>query len=323
MNRLKLLRNILTIIISALYFIISLPTLKAQQISANASIDTNKIWIGGQTNLKLSVTANSTTKIKWPILKDSIQKIELISIGKIDTSYSTDKKFTTYAQSIVITSFDTGFKAIPPVVFHYSQLPDTNKIPIETQALLLHVKGIQVDTTQAIKAIKPPLAISFSLIDFLVEYWYYLLAIALLIGIAIWWLKFRKSTPKTKIELPSEPLKPAHEIALEQLKILEDKKLWQTGSYKSYHSELTDILRTYIEGRYTIMAMELTSEEILKSLRNLDPTNTEKLSQILLLADFVKFAKGIPIHYENELSLRNAYDFINSTMITSTTTINS
>lgn len=295
-------------------------SLQAQQISVIASLDTNKILIGGQTKLNLTATTSITQHLQWPVLKDSIQKIEIVNIGKVDTTLSADKKFATYTQSITITCFDSGFKAIAPIQFAYKIVNDTTTQRLGTDALLLQVQGLVVDTTLAIKDIKPPLEIPFSIIDFVKEYWPYFAAILAIIAFIIWWFKFRKKSTAAIPDAKPEPTRPADVIAIEQLQQLEQKKLWQEGSTKLYHSELADIVRTYLENRYSIMAMELTTEETLAGLKILDQGNKEKLKQLLVLADFVKFAKAEPIHFENELSLKHAYEFVKSTKATTVKT---
>jgi len=111
------------------------------------------------------------------------------------------------------------------------------------------------------------------------------------------------------------PKRPPHETALEELKKLEGERLWQQGLVKQYHSRLTDIVRTYIEHRFGIIAMEMTTGEIMQSVRNMhfESTSAEKLSHILTLADMVKFAKLQPLPGENEMCMQHAYEFINAT----------
>ena len=96
---------------------------------------------------------------------------------------------------------------------------------------------------------------------------------------------------------------------------IKNKKLWQEGKFKEYHTLISDALRAYIENRYGVAAMELTSDEIFKIMNSqvIDGISKEKLRQVLTLADYVKFAKVIPIDVENEMSLGNAFDFINGT----------
>ena len=114
---------------------------------------------------------------------------------------------------------------------------------------------------------------------------------------------------------PGVKYKP-HELALMELEKLRVKKLWQAGKMKDYHTELTDILRKYIEDRFHLMAMESTSSEILDDLEKktgISKECREMLSRILILADLVKFAKYIPLPEDHEQSMEYSVDFINKT----------
>ena len=90
--------------------------------------------------------------------------------------------------------------------------------------------------------------------------------------------------------------RPAHEIAFEKLDQLEGEKLWQQGAIKKYHSELTHILREYLEKKFRIAALESTSEEIMREMKQVgfEPDLREKTRDLLQLSDMVKFAKAKP-----------------------------
>ena len=108
---------------------------------------------------------------------------------------------------------------------------------------------------------------------------------------------------------------PAWQQALESLDRIESLKLWQTGRYKEYYTGITDVLRIYLENQFQIPAMEMISAEIIESLER-DPSlnaQKEKVMQVLNLADLVKFAKEQPLPAENQLSLDNTREFVNST----------
>ena len=98
---------------------------------------------------------------------------------------------------------------------------------------------------------------------------------------------------------------------------IKQQKLWQQGRSKEYYTLITDTLRRYIVDRFGINAMEMTSGEILDIIRKQQEATSvyESLKQIMQLADFVKFAKMNPLPDENDLSLMNAYLFINQTKI--------
>lgn len=118
---------------------------------------------------------------------------------------------------------------------------------------------------------------------------------------------------------PAPPL-PPHVVAIRALEALHHRKLWQNEKYKLYYSELTDILRTYIAGRYGIGAMEMTSDEILEAMRTLSEQELPRkasmdLTRILREADLVKFAKAEPSAEENEAAYTMAYYFVEETKI--------
>lgn len=288
------------------------PFVNAQGIQAVARLDSSKIMIGDQVKLNLEVTHDPTQKVKFPAIKDSIHKIEILSKSKIDTVKAENSGLIIEKQQWVITAFDSGYFPIPPLRFVLNN--DTNKIT-ETEALLLSVAAPKVDTTQAIKEIKKPMEAPFSWKDFLpwiISVW---LVIGLILGI-YFYLKNRKKPVEVQEELI--PSRPAHEIALEELKKLEEEKLWQTreNGVKIYYIRLSDIVRTYIEQRFGIPAMELTTDEIIESFNRI-PVKEElkyKLKQLLQLSDLVKFAKVLPLPNEHELSLQNSYDFVKETI---------
>ncbi len=116
---------------------------------------------------------------------------------------------------------------------------------------------------------------------------------------------------------PAPPL-PPHVVAIRALEALHHRKVWQNGEFKRYYSELTDILRTYLAGRYGVGAMEMTSEEILVALRSLSEEELPRkqamaLTTILQDADLVKFAKFEPSPEQNEGAYTAAYYFVEET----------
>lgn len=133
----------------------------------------------------------------------------------------------------------------------------------------------------------------------------------LIIGFLIKWL----NRPKLVEEVHVEVIRPAHEIALEKLHDLGDKKLWQTGEVKEYQSELTYIIREYLENRYDIKALESTTDEIVTELsqKEFDPTDERNLREILQVADLVKFAKAKPEMSIHEKFLDSAKGFVRKT----------
>lgn len=111
------------------------------------------------------------------------------------------------------------------------------------------------------------------------------------------------------------PAVPPHERAIQDLETLHNQKLWQSGKVKSYYTRLTDIVRTYLEGRYGIRALEQTTDEIMRELRTADLADRSRneLRDLLRTADLVKFAKHQPAAEENEVFYYTAYYFVENT----------
>ena len=293
-----------------------LNTALAQVYTAAAKLDTNRILMGEQADLQLKVFMPAELLkepdkfIQWPALTDSISKeIEIVEASAIDTSFSTDKKTAFLTQNLTLTSFDTGFFVIPP--FRFLKGGDSSRF-FETQAMLLEVQSVKVDTTQAIKDIKPPIEAPYTLREALP---YIIAVVALVAIIYLLFLYFKKKRKKPEIILENIPEILPHVLALNELEKLKQQKLWQGGQTKLYHTLLTEIVRIYIENRFSIKALEQTSDEIILSFRSLPVNNESKsmLEQILVMADLVKFAKSVPLPAENDLSYTHAIEFVRST----------
>jgi hypothetical protein len=301
-----------------LLFIILTGKLLAQEVSVFALMDTAKIRIGEQVKIDVFVNYKSSAKklqIQWPAYGDTLRKeVEVVNVSKIDTTIP-DKSHPDNIQqhqTITITSFDSGFWALQP--FRFIINGDTSK-PTETQALLLEVQSLPVDTAEAsIKDIKTTFDEPANWKEYLpFIYW----GVGILAAIIIAWFLFLKFTKKKPVIIaPPKPQEPPHLTALRDLESIRQLKLWQQGKTKEFYTAITDTLRVYLEGRYGINAMELTTDEIMAIMRGqvIDALSKEKLLQILSLADYVKFAKAQPIDVENELSINNAVDFVRGTL---------
>lgn len=287
------------------------PGANAQSVAV-ASLDQSTIKIGEQTKLHLTVHQPVKEHINFPQLKDSITaKVQIVSAGKRDTAVDqNDKNRLAVTQTYIITSFDEGTYTIPELAFGSAR--DT----VKTNELTLRVQTVKIDTTKAIYDIKQPLAVSYTLWDWLRDHWVWVvvgLVVLLIIGGIIWYIRSR---PKKEVVVPVVKVYlPPHTIALNKLQELRAKKLWQQEEVKLYYSELSDIIRDYIEQRYAISTQEKTTDEIFAGIRHLDikDENRNQLKQILKLSDLVKFAKERPVAAENELTMDTAISFVTQT----------
>jgi hypothetical protein len=278
-------------------------------IQVSARVDTTMIRIGEQFHVHLDATAPSGTKLIFPVLPDTIKKLEIVQRSKIDTTKSADGKTISLHQQLTLTSFDSGFYVIEPIPFYFQEAGKSDSDSVSTEAQLITVRTIPVDTTQAIKDIKNTMDVPFTLKEALPYIIGFLVIIILTIVIIRKFKTQKKKVTQVRVKIPERP---AHEIALEELKKVEDEKLWQQGYFKKYHSAVADIIRTYIEHRFSINAMEYTTDETLDHLRGntINEEAKQKLKDLLQLADMVKFAKVQPVANENEQSMKDAYRFI-------------
>ncbi len=298
-------------------FLLLLSTLGySQQVSVTAKLDTAAMLIGDHTALTLQFTGPANARVIWPFIPDTILgTIQVIGRGKVDTVTSaTSPKTITLTQELNLTCYDSGFYTIPGIDFLYRIPPDTTLLTINSSLLTLIVHTIKVDTTQAIKPIKGPMKVPLTFKEILP--WLLLaLAIVAVVVAGVWyWRRRKKNKPVFAIKQRVQLL--PHEAALTELEKLRIKKLWQAGRVKEYHSELTEILRKYIEERFRVPALEQTSAEIMESLTEIPgcPHQAiDRLSAVLILADMVKFAKAQPVAGENEKSLTEAVEFVYET----------
>jgi len=278
------------------------------------TLDTSSIRIGERVQLRINATLPKATKIFWPALADTLTaSVEIASKSKIDTSSTSRKEFVNYSQTLSITSFDTGFHYIPPVTILYSYSGDTTRHELVSEGVYLKVRTVAVDTTQAIRDIKGPIQAPITFSE-LAPYFGVALIIVMIIAL-VWYYFWRKRLNKPLFPVITRPTGPPWEDALQSLDVLEEKKLWQTGKIKEYYSELTDIIRRYLQQQHGIEAMEMVTSEILESYEQagLKPEARTLLNNVLMQADFAKFAKAIPQNRENELSMTWSKQFINET----------
>jgi hypothetical protein len=292
---------------------IALFSANGQNLEYKATLDTASIILGQQVFLNLNFTAPKEAKVIWPKLQDSITShIQIVRKSAIDTIKT--EALRTYHQRITITSFDSGVYIIPPITVGYKLANDSSLQFALSQSIAFKVQTLQVDTTRAIKDIKGPMDAPLTFAEIL-PWVLAALALVIIVTFLIYYFRKRKNN-EPFISLPRKPKVPPYQVALESLNTLKSKKLWQGGRMKEYHSELTDIIRLYIENQMGIAAIEMTTDEILDTF-NENKSNDivlKRLRQLLTTADLAKFAKAEPLPSENELSMENAVGFVNETM---------
>lgn len=296
-----------------LLLFIGVGMLNAQPITVKAKMDSTQMWIGNQTKLHFEVVQSPKQRVSLPLFSDTIVgALEIVQQQKLDTVKLSADKIQVNAH-YVVTSFHDSLIYVPAYPFV------DGKDTVWSNSLSLKViQPFKIDTaSNAITDIKPVFKPKFNWGEFLKKAALVLLVVALAVLLFFLARKFMGKKPIFSAEKP-KPIVPAHVEALERLDKIRDEKSWQRGRVKEYHTEVTDVVRNYIERAFGINSMEMTSEEILEHTQFLRADKAaayDGLRQMLQLADLVKFAKWNPAPNDNELSLVNAYLFVNQTKV--------
>lgn len=279
----------------------------------SAAIDSTTLFIGDQTDLHLRATCEAGEQVQMPVLAEQlVDGIEIVDRTIVDTTTLQDGRVQ-YNQYLTLTSFQDSLFYIEPLAFVSGD--DT----VWSESLMLNVvQPFEMDSTDiAITDIK-------GIYKAPIWWWgilrWVLLALAIAgVGVGGYYLITylrNRFGDASATDVPTEPLRPAEEVALEKLDAIREQKIWQSGQVKEYHTQLTDVVREYIARRFEVSSTEQTSDETLRAMRGLLSDKKElyeDLRKMLTLADLVKFAKWTTTPDENELSLRSAYAFVKET----------
>jgi hypothetical protein len=285
------------------------------RLSAYARADSSSYLVGDWITLHVDLRHPKGAMVR-PVLGDSAGGFLVLErrpvIPTSDTSSST---------AFVVAKYDSGLAKFPPVDFSVTLPGEPAARIVSTNPVVLTVRTVPVDTSKDIRDLKPPMAIPVSVAEILLYAGAALLVAAL--AYAGWRFWKRRKARRAGEPAYVPPPRPAHELAFEQLALLREKKLWQQGHIKQYYSEATEIFRRYLENRYSLQAMEETTDEILSGLRKLrfPDAMLGTAERILRRADLVKFAKFEPGIADHEEMITVIHDFVDRTKIVQMTPV--
>ena len=281
----------------------------AQEEKVGARIDAAQITVGDQARLFVEAQHNpATSKLQWAVIPDTFNGLEVVEKGKIDTVKN--GSIVTYKQRVLITGFDSGMHVVPRFIF--TVLPNSGTPQtLQTDSFPILVQPVAVDTTKPFKGIKDIVGVESSWKDY-IGYIIGGILLAVLIAVVIVYLRKRKHAPAP---IPEGPKETPNEKAIRLLVELEQQKLWENNNPKEYHTQLVDILRMYMEERFGVNVMELTSDEILQkvALHKEMTSHRMLLTNIFYIADLAKFAKAQPTPQEHMAAMDYAKQFIMAT----------
>lgn len=293
------------------HFLLALP-LGAQTTDAVASFDSGYVETGNPFVLHLSVPA----QLGQPANVDFSPWETLLPAQNILGSTGWQNRDGRWTNDISLITFDSAQLWLPPLGI---ALPDG--ATIQTNPLELKVLPTPApDELAEMNGIKDIRREPANWTDFLLPFAIIGGAI-LVLAMAVWWFLLRK---KKSGLLAERVLRlPPYELAQRQLAELERRQYWQQGQVKMYYSELTRILREYLEHRFRIPALESASEDILRllSTRDMPQSLLTPLAELFHWADLAKFAKAVPPEYFHAQALREARRLVEQTRPRETTEI--
>ena len=255
-----------------------------------AEVDTLAIKIGEQIQYSITVEADSTDVVFFPE-GQTFSPLETVEAIMADTLKQDSKVIL--QKIYALTQFDSGAYTIPP------QRIAINEQPFFTDSFQVKVADVVVDTTkQKMYDIKPLMEVEKSNAEMWLTALWILLGLIVVGGLVYWF--FLRKKPLTEEEKVA--LLPPYDRAILELKKLENSKYLIQDEFKQYYSELTDIMRSYLEEEVHVTAMESTTSELITKLEmlrdagelKLDDDTIFQFQKILQTADLVKFAKSKP-----------------------------
>lgn len=290
----------------------------AAPVSVKARLDSVQILMGRLTTLHLEAVQPKGEKGGFTIFSqlptdgyvgvcgDSVELRTSISRDTVDLGSG----MIQINHHVPLQAFDSGTYRLPQFVYVSGR--DTAR----SNSVALKVIPVPVAADAQISDYAGPVSPKSSLFDFLpdwvIDLWWLWLSIILLAVLFVIGIRRYK---KQGTVLKKKPEPNPYEVAVRRLENLKSRRLWEQGMEKEYFTLLTDILREYLERRFGINAMEMTTREIITSLSE-NPEVKEKRSymrDILDVADFVKFAKVRPLPADNIAAFDNAVKFVEET----------
>jgi len=281
------------------FLLLSSPVL-AQEVHLTAKTEIDTFRLGSWIDVEVEGKYEATIDTIAPVVKDSIGLLEVVKV---------ERKGTEPTWLIRLTTIDSGKVFLPPIEFDYKVKGDSSKHKAYTNSLMLNIAGVAIDPKGEIKDIKPPMSAPWLFEDILPYLIALIIAAALACGFYYYW---RKKKRKRDLLADIKVIIPPHREALTALRVLEEKKLWQQGFVKQYYSEVTEIIRHFFERRWGIIALELTTDEILIQMKHIPDALKvwKEMESFFITADLVKFAKYEPSPAEHENEMRSAYEIV-------------
>lgn len=283
------------------------------KISLEAKVDKNKITIGDLILYSIIIIRDANVNVEMPDLGANLGAFEIRDYD--DPEPEKPNGEIVQRREYVISTYDIGDYEIPPVTVRYQAGEDSVWKELTTEKIKITVESLKPSEAGNIRDIKLPLDIErdwMRIIRFVAAG-----LIILLIVILVFIYVKRRKEGKTLIPRREKPKRPPHEIALDALEQLLHAELLEKGEFKQFYITISEIIRHYIEGRFFIIAIEMTTMQLIDIMRTaeIEKENIQLIEDFLMQCDLVKFAKYIPTPDENHKAIDQAFEIVNRTKI--------
>lgn len=273
-----------------------------QDMSAKAALQQDKMLIGDQLQLTFDLEYPKNAVLQHIDFEQlDTNSIELIEYTLMDSLELPHYKKNTI--QTIVTAFTAGdYKLSVPIRILTGQRVDT----IFSDTIRLTVYSPKLDS-MALAPIKDIFPESDNISD-----WWWLIALLLFVALVLWRIfGRRKTTIKPLFSKPTITVSP-YETAIAALERLQKSDMLARDNTKGYYSELSMIIRLFLEQAYQIPAMELTTNQVLANhdTRNLASEQQDYLRKLLNTADLVKFAKVNPNATTHQDAWHNAMQVV-------------
>jgi hypothetical protein len=270
----------------AVLLVLSQP-LQAQEARVRVQADTSVIRVGDRITFTVAVEHAADERVVWPDSLD-LGSFEVLAAEALPPQQVEGRSVT--AARFALTAFELGELKIPSFDLTVEGT-DGSVTNLSTDAWGVDVVSVGLDEEEELRGIKGPMMIALTFVSLLP----WLVAIAVLIAVGVWFWRRRRPHDSSPLG-PVKMARPPHEIAYEALDQLDRSGLLQRDEVKEYHVRVSEIIRSYVEGRYEIYALEMTTVELVDRLWRvgIEGDLLDRFRRFLERADLVKFAKAHP-----------------------------
>ncbi|MBD3426488.1 MAG: hypothetical protein GF409_04595 [Candidatus Omnitrophica bacterium] len=270
-----------------------------------SKVDRSKVNIGDPIKLEIKAEGASGYKLVFPEKPQELGEFSLMRSRPIEEG----RAERIVGREYVLGIYTTGLHVIPPVeVMYRSEGSGGDWLKAKSPQVPMDVRSLLTGDDTDIKDLKGLAFLgggSPGLLLFLI--------VLVLVGAAAWFFWKRRWQ---HIEQAQMRERTAYEIAHEELSRLKAMDLAGKGRVKEYYTRLSDIVRRYLEKRFSYRAPEMTTEEFLRELKTsplIQNEHKELLKDFLSKCDMVKFAKYGPTPIETIDSFKAAEKLVEQT----------